>query len=86
MNAKKRPDRLIATTSSHASAVTTSKLRFVALVPALLTRMSMRPCFARIASAALDGLLVCDVEQDRFGAAERFEFLLRAVVGRLGAA
>src|SRR2546425_5329198 len=45
------PDRLMATIWSQPSTETFLKLRFGRLMPALLTRMSMRPCRLRIAAA-----------------------------------
>src|SRR6266480_235076 len=47
------PDRLMATIWSQPSTETFLKLRFGRLMPALLTRMSMRPWRLRIAAAAL---------------------------------
>src|SRR5882762_2236902 len=45
------PDRLMATIWSQPSTETFLKLRFGRLMPALLTRMSMRPCRLRMAAA-----------------------------------
>src|SRR5204863_1811105 len=47
------PDRLMATIWSQPSTETFLKLRFGRLMPALLTRISMRPWRLRIAAAAL---------------------------------
>src|SRR5918996_4454952 len=48
------PERLTATIWSHASTDTLRKLRLGLLMPALFTRMSMRPWRLRIACAARD--------------------------------
>src|SRR5918995_135929 len=48
------PERLTATIWSQASTETLRKLRFGLLMPALFTRMSMRPWRLRIACAARD--------------------------------
>ena len=47
------PLRLISTSLFQPSSSMSAQLRFGTLMPALLTRRSMRPCLARICSAAL---------------------------------
>src|ERR1044071_4479567 len=47
----------MATISSQPSAETSRKLRFGRLMPALFTRISMRPCFSRMLFATFDTAL-----------------------------